>query len=438
MRVETLRLQEYETAIVDDELIQLVDESFWNELSITAVRHPKDAGWRLRAEALSGIARYRSAGLDLTVVIEPKLTGADVLFLAEHAYGQRGAVLRQLKSAKVGIDNAYSDPIAALLIWYVDTLTEFATRWLRRSYRTKETVLTGQVRGRFLVPRYVTQSLPTARNADIPCVVTERTIDTANNRLLKAGLREVAKLSSVLPVPAAGKAVKRAVNAALPMFAGVTDTLIGPRELRATSIRGPERHYASLLQTTADLLGGRQLGAQAGTNQVSSFLWSMPALFQEALRGILEASEDYTVDKSVRPSASIYNGSARRLTSSKIDPDYVLRGAGGVMLFDAKYKESLKIVSSEDDTLTVGDSGPKIRVSRSDVYQMAAYRQQPLWHGAGTALVYPIVLPNGQALPEPYEVRGIGAAIRLQFLDVGPNARNNLASFHQRITPGGT
>lgn len=435
MRVETLRLQEYETTVVDDELVRLVDVSFWSELSISASRHPTDVGWRLRAEALSGIARYRSAGVDLTVVIEPKLVGADVLFLAEHAYGQRGAVLRRPKRAKVGIDNAYSDPVAALLIWYVDAVTDFATRWLRRSYRVREAVLTGQVRGRFLVPKYVAQSLPAARNADIPCAITERTIDTPNNRLLKAGLREVAKLSSVLPVLAAREAVKGAVNAALPIFAGVTDTVIGPRELRATSVRGPERHYASLLQTTEDLLSGRQLGAHVGTNQVSSFMWSMPALFQEALRGILETSDHYTLDKSKRPSVSIYNGNATRLTSSKIDPDYVLRGASGVMLFDAKYKESLKITSSKDNSLSVDENGQRILVSRADVYQMAAYRQQPLWANAGTALVYPVVLPQGQTLPKPYEVRGIGAAIRIHFLDVGPYARINLASFQRRITP---
>lgn len=438
MRIETLRLQEYETTLVDDELIQLVDESFWIELSVTATRHPKDVKWRLKAESLSGIARYRSTDIDLTVVIEPKLRGADVLFLADHAYGQRGEVLRRPKGARVGIDNAYSDPIAALLVWYVDTVADFATRWLRRSYRTREIVLSGQVRGRFLVSKYMTQSLATARNAEVPCVITERTIDTANNRVLKAGLREVAKLSSGLALPAARKAVKTAVNAALPRFAEVSDTTIGPGELRATSTRGSERHYASILQTTVDLLGGRHLGAQTGANQVSSFMWAMPALFQEALRGILEASEGFTVDKSKRPSAAIYDGSANRLTTSKIDPDYVLRAVNGVTLFDAKYKESLRIPSSEDDSMTVGNGGPKIRVSRSDIYQMAAYRQQPLWLDASTALVYPIVLAEGQALPEPYEVRGIGAVIRLHFIDIGPNARDNLASFRERIAPVAT
>lgn len=435
MRVETLRLQEYETTLVDDELVQLVDESFWISVSVTATRLPKEVEWRLKADALSGIARYRSADVDLTVVIEPKLRGADVLFLAEHAYGQRTEVLRRPKGSRVGIDNAYSDPITALLVWYVDAVADFATRWLRRSYRTREVVLPGHVRGRFLVSKYMTQSLATARNAEVPCVITERTIDTANNRVLKAGLREVAKLSSALSVPAARKAVKAAVNAALPMFAEVSDTSIGVRELRATSTRGPERHYASILQTTGDLLGGRHLGQQMGANQVSSFMWAMPALFQEALRGILEASGAFTVDKSKRPSAAIYDGSAKRLTTSKIDPDYVLRAGNDVILFDAKYKESLRIPGNEEDSLTVGNSGSRIRVSRGDIYQMAAYRQQPLWLGARTALVYPIVLAKGQALPEPYEVRGIGAAIRLQFLDIGPNARDNLASFREHITP---
>lgn len=434
MRVETLRFQEYGTTLVDEALVQLVDESFWREISVTATRRPNEDHWRIKADSLSGIARYRSSDVDLTVVIEPKLKGADVLFLAEYAYGQRGEVLHRPKSAKVGIDNTYSDPIAALLIWYVQAVSDFATRWLRRSYRTREVVLSAQVRGRFLVSKYVAHSLATSRNTEVPCVITERTIDTANNRVLKAGLREVAKLSSALAVPAASRAVKAAVNAALPMFAEVSDRTIGPRELRATSSRGSERHYASILQTTADLLGGRHLGAHTGSNQVTSFMWAMPALFQEALRGVLEASEVLILDKSKRPSASIYDASATRLTTSKIDPDYVLRTASEVMLFDAKYKESIVSPTSDSESLNIGNTETKIRISRADIYQMAAYRQQPLWIGARTALVYPIVLMPGQALPQPYEVRGIGDVIYLHFMDVGPNARGNVAVFRERLS----
>lgn len=438
MRTETLKLQEYETTLIDKELIEFVEESFWTELAITVSRGPKDTMWRLKADALSGIARYRNTHIDLTVVIEPKLRGADVLFLADHAYGQQGDVLRRPKGARVGVDSVYSDPIAALLIWYVDTVADFATRWLRRSYTTRRAVLSGEVRGRFLVSKYMTHSLATARNADVPCVVTERTIDTANNRVLKAGLREVAKLSSALVIPAARKAVRNAVNAALPLFAEISDIAIGPREFRATSIRGSERHYASILQTTSDLLGGRYLGAQSGASQVASFLWAMPALFQEALRSILAGSDAFTVDTSKRPSAAIYDDSDTRLRSSRIDPDYVLRAGNSVMLFDAKYKESLQIAGSEEDALVIETRGPKIKVSRSDIYQMAAYRQQANWLNADVALVYPLVLSQGQPLPQPYEVRGIGEVISLHFIDIGPRAREHMITFLERIRPAKT
>lgn len=438
MRTELLRLREYETKPVEDEIVQLVDETFWEELAVTVSRKPGDQHWTLKADARSGIARYRAVGIDLTVVIEPKLKHADVLFLADHSYGQRGEVLRRPKAARVGIDSTYSDPIAALLVWYVESLAEFATRWLRRSYRSREVVLHGQVRGRFLVSKYVSHSLATARNADVPCIITERTVDTPNNRVLKAGLREVAVLSSALAVPAARKAVKAAVNAALPLFAEVSDVHIGPTEMRATSTRGPERHYASILETTTDLLGGRHLGAASGTSQVSSFLWEMPALFQEALRGIISESDGFALDSSKRPSAVIRDSTGRKLRASRIDPDYVLRVGNGVTLLDAKYKEALRLPGSDDESLIVGTGGPTVKVSRSDIYQMVAYRQQPAWQGADVGLVFPVVLGTGEALPAPYEVQGIGAVVRLYFMDIGPNARTNLRTFLGQITPAST
>ena len=446
MRIETLRLQEYETALVDEELVQLVDESFWDSLDIKVNRSPKDTLWRLKAKALSGIARYRTASIDLTVVIEPKMQGADVLFLADHAYGQHRAVLHKPKGARVGINSTYSDPVAALLIWYVDAVADFATRWLRRSYTTRSVTLSGEVRGRFLVSKYVTNSLATGRNTEVPCILTERTIDTPNNRVLKAGLREVFKLATSLAIPAARKAVKNAVISTLPLFAEITDVTVGAREFRATSIRGSERHYAPILQTTSDLLGSRFLGGRTGVSEVGSFLWEMPILFQEALRGILGASNTFTVDTSKRPHAVIHDEFGKQLVSSPIDPDYVLRSGDDVMLFDAKYKQAVRLAKSEEETLVngkneeetlvIGKSRSKIKVLRSDIYQMASYRQQKKWLNADVALVYPLVLSSGQPLPEPYEVRGIGDVVHLHFIDVGPNARGNLPAFLKRIRPG--
>ncbi|HWU31999.1 MAG TPA: hypothetical protein VN108_03940, partial [Marmoricola sp.] len=346
---------------------------------------------------------------------------------------QRVDALRRPEGARVGIDSQHNDPIATLLIWYVNSVSDFATRWLRRSYRSHRVTLDGRVRGRVLIGPYMARSLTSGRANEIPCVVTERTIDTANNRVLKAGLRRVAKLAMTLPVPAARRAVRHAVAGAMPRFAEVADVEISAAQLRATSVRGPERHYESILATTQDLLEGRFLGQHLGLAQVDSFLWSMPHLFQEAVRGILEGTAGFTLDGTRRPTAKYYDATRVRLRSSSIDPDFVLATASGVSLLDAKYKDALGIGGTDTD-LVQSTGGPKLRVSRSDLYQLAAYRQHTAWEGAPVALVYPVTVAVDAQLPKPYVVEGLGEPIWLVFVDVGERAREHVAAFVANIT----
>lgn len=432
VRVEVLTLSEYGESVIDDDLAQLVDAQFWTALGVTVSKHPGDVGWKVKADSLSGIARTKTRDLDLTVRIEPKLTGADLVFLADYAYGQRGDALRRPDAARVGIDSQHSDPIATLLIWYVDSVNEFATRWLRRSYRSRRVVLDGRVRGRVLIGPYMARSLTSGRAHEIPCVVTERTIDTANNQVLKAGLRRVAKLARTLPVAAARSAVRKAVASALPRFAEVSDVEIGPGQIRATTTRGPQRHYESILTTTRDLLEGRFLGQSLGQAEVDSFLWSMPHLFQEAVRGILELSDGFTMDGTRRPTAKYFDAAGLRLMASRIDPDFIVTHERGVIILDTKYKNALGFGGTDTD-LVQSAAGPRLRVSRSDLYQLAAYRQHAAWDGAPVALVYPVMVTAGADLPKPYVVQGLGEPIWLTFIDVGPHARQHISAFLHSI-----
>lgn len=433
MRVEVLTLSEYGESVIDNDLAQLVDSEFWAALGITLSKQPGDVGWKVKADSLSGIARAKTRDLDLTVRIEPKLAGADLVFLADYAYGQRGDALRRPDAARVGVDSQHDDPIATLLIWYVKSVNVFATRWLRRSYRSRRVTLDSRVRGRVLIGPYMARSLTSGRANEIPCVVTERTIDTPNNQVLKAGLRRVAKLAMTLPVHGARRAVRRAVASALPRFAEVSDVEIGATQLRATTIKGPQRHYESILATTRDLLEGRFLGQTLGQAEVDSFLWSMPHLFQEAVRGILDLSDGFTMDRNRRPTAKYYDGAGVRLTASRIDPDFILTSDRGITVLDAKYKNALGLGGTDTD-LVESKAGPRLRVSRSDLYQLAAYRQHVAWQGAPVALVYPVTVDRDAELPEPYVVQGLGEPIWLTFIDVGPRAREHIGHFLQSIS----
>jgi 5-methylcytosine-specific restriction enzyme subunit McrC len=62
-----------------------------------------------------------------------------------------------------------------------------------------------------------------------------------------------------------------------------------------------------------------------------------------------------------------------------------------------------------------------------------SYGQHKKHRPAVVGLVYPIVLPAGVPLPEPYRVVGFSEDVLVLFLDVGPDARNALPQFYARL-----
>lgn len=423
-----LRLTEHRSANVEDAWVQAVPASFWEQTKTTVTRAPAQHGWSVQAESYVGIARVNTALGHLTLHISPKLERCDSFFLADYAYGQRHQPLRQLPGEQALVDQVRDDPAACLLLWHVLAIHRFSARWLRRDQVTRTQDLHGKVKGSIQLSRYITKHLALADAATIPCRVRERTQDTPNNRILKAGLRRAAMLATTLPVPGARRAVRAAVNAALPRFAQVADVPGSPRDFRGTSTKGPLRHYTEVLNATINFLQGNYLSGDLGTTGTTAFLWSMPTLFQEALRGVLAETTSLHLIDDV-PTATIHDAHGTQLSSSKVDPDYVvLRPDGSTLLLDAKYKNAAGIGSPAAELIEV-PGARRIRVPRSDIYQMAAYRQHDRWATPTGVLVYPISLRSGEPLPAPYEVRGFGSPIYICFIDVGTNARSNLAPF---------
>lgn len=427
-----LRLTEHRSATLEDAWVETVPASFWEQTKTTVSRTPGQDGWSVQAESYVGVARVNTALGHLTLHISPKLEGCDAFFLADYAYGQRHQPLRQLPGEQALVDQVRDDPAACLLLWHVLAIHRFSARWLRRDQITLTQNLHGKVKGSIQLSRYITKHVALADAATIPCRVRERTQDTPNNRILKAGLRRAALLAMSLPVPGARAAVRAAVNAALPRFAQVADVPGSARDLRVTSTRGPLRHYAEVLNATINFLQGNYLSGDLGTTGTTAFLWSMPTLFQEALRGVFsEASSLRLIDDT--PAATIHDAHGTKRSSSKVDPDYVVvRPDGSILLLDAKYKNAAGIGGGPAVDLAVLPGDRRIRVPRSDIYQMAAYRQHDRWAQPTGALVYPISLDRGEPLPAPYQVRGFGEPIYICFIDVGPSARTNLPKFIAR------
>ena len=422
-----LHLVEYRFASLSDAWVQAIPAAFWDQTKTKVTRAPGQDGWTVLAESYVGVARVKTALGPLTLHISPKLDRCDVFFLADYAYGQRHQPLRKLPGEQALVDQVRDDPAACLLLWHVLAIHRFSARWLRRDQVTITKNLHGKVKGSILLSRYITHHVALADAATIPCRVRERTHDTPNNRILKAGLRRAAQLALQLPVPGARRAVTAAVNAALPRFAQVADVAGSPRDIRETSTKGPLRRYTEVLSATIAFLQGQYLSGDPGATGTTAFLWSMPTLFQEALRGVISESASLRLLEAA-PVATIHDAHGIKRSSSKVDPDYVvLTSAGSTLLMDAKYKRAVKDASA-DELLEV-PGARHVSVPRSDIYQMVAYRQHDQWSNAAGALVYPISLHPGEVLPAPYQVRGFGAPIHICFIDVGPNARANLRRF---------
>ncbi len=427
-----LRLTEHRSGSLEDSWVQAVPASFWEQTKTTVTRAPGQDGWSVQAEAYVGIARVHTELGPLTLHISPKLNACDPFFLADYAYGQRHQPLRHLPGEHALVDQVRNDPAACLLLWHVLAIHRFSARWLRRDQVTLTQELHGKVKGSIQLSRYINKHVAVADAATIPCRVRERTQDTPNNRILKAGLRRAATLARSLPVPGARRAVHAAVNAALPRFAQVADVPGSPRDLRDTSTKGPLRHYTEVLNATIGFLQGNYLSGDLGSTGTTAFLWSMPTLFQEALRGVLTEASTLRLIEDV-PTATIHDATGVKRSSSKVDPDYVvLRPGGTTLLLDAKYKHAASTTDIATDIVAV-PGARRIRVPRADIYQMAAYRQHDRWATPTGALVYPISLHPGEPLPAPYQVRGFGQPIHICFMDVGPEARANLPRFLTHI-----
>lgn len=432
---EVIEVRERGRTILSNAVVASVPPAFWQTARCKVTKAAGDQAWVLEAGDSVGVTRILTATNDTVLRVQPKLDTADVFFLADYAYEQRHDPLRLLQHDDVGFQSLLRDPSACLLAWHAQAIHRFAARWLRRDYRTVDRTFEAKIKGRPLINAYVARHLAVGDAARIPCRVQERTQDTPNNRLLKAGLRFIMGASHTLPIPAARRVVRRTASAALPLFAQVSDVTVGPLELRAVSSRGPLRHYRSILDATAALLQGQLMGDELlPTHSTTSFMWDMPTLFQEGLRGVIASAPTLTLLPTSVGTARIRDSSGKQLRSSRVDPDLVLRtGDQETVLLDTKYKDALPSDNEPGDTVSIVAERHRVNVSRSDIYQMVAYTHHEKWLNATGALLYPTVLAQGDELPRPLQVDGFGKPIWMVFVDIGPNASANLTQFVDAI-----
>lgn len=419
-----LEIVEQSTTKASAELVDAIHPNRWSELSLSVSRTPGDEEWTVRAADFAGIARIDIDGRSTPLRVLPKISGLDLFFLADWAYGTQ-SVGKKLKEARANLAALRAEPAACLLGWYVVEVLSFATRWLRRGYVTREEELTGRVRGRILVSKYLSQSVAQARPHVIPARFTEPSHDTLANRYLKAGLRQVAVLTRAVPNEQARVALDELVRRALAMFAGVGDVPAYPRDARRLNLSGPLRHYGPIVRFTTALLEGTFVSTEIGAHWQDAIMWSLNGLYEQGLGKVLESWPGATELRG-RHRATLVDESGRVNGSTPVRPDYVFRRHDGVeLVLDAKYKSVLPAVpgANEGDAIDLSAArGQRVRVRRADIYQVVAYARHAGLETDRVALIYPIALDAGEYYPRPLRVKEFNPSCHVVFFDVGVNA----------------
>jgi 5-methylcytosine-specific restriction endonuclease McrBC regulatory subunit McrC len=172
------------------------------------------------------------------------------------------------------------------------------------------------------------------------------------------------------------------------------------------------------------------LSTEAGGHHQDAFLWDMNFLFEDAVRGIFETWSDVEL-LAPRAPILVTSGAGTVRARTRAKPDYVLNTPAGVVVLDAKYKETGAVGSSDDVEVDV--LGQRLRVTTRDIYQVVAYGQHDQLRPSQLGLVYPIVLSAGQVLPKPHVIRGFSHPIRVHFVDIGPSAAANVNVFRDQL-----
>ena len=421
---------EHETVLAEDAVVNLRNSDGWSKLGLGVARHlgTPPGHWEVTTDRFVGIARLGTGAQTKHLRVRPKLD-ADIFFLADYAFGsERDLVANEELRAHLAI--LRDDPAACFLAWFLAETQSFIDRWLRRDYILRKEVFEGRIRGRLLIAEYAGRYVATGQAHRAPCQFFDLTPDNLPNQILKAAIRHVGRVAARLPLSAARRLLGRRVTRQLPLLAGVAERTVVSSDYRRLRLRGALRHYGPIIAKCRAMLEGTYITQELGTSDRDAFMWDMSVLYEHALRGVI-AQWPAGALETERGRARIVNPKGTKVSSSKVNPDYVLTSVGHRLVVDAKYKETRS--SEPDDGAAVQVGTSKIRLARSDIYQAISYGQHDKYRPAVPILVYPVVLGPGEQLPRAYRVTGFNQEVLVLFLDTGREARMRVADFYRRL-----
>jgi 5-methylcytosine-specific restriction enzyme subunit McrC len=300
----------------------------------------------LAVEASSFVGRVRLG--NLTVTIQPKITGTPLMRLLCYAYGLRDLTFAGRGAADYA--SSQEEPFHDLLIHQLAAeVRELTAHGLRREYKRTERRLVSP-RGRIDVGYLAREGAAGfLQNASLPCTLYERSGDTALNRALLAGLSLAARLTD----DAGLRVSLRGLGTKLEAAGG--PTLNQPRAEIGSLLRRARREQSRLTTayspalTLIEMLSsaeGPTLGRiEERSVPLPGFLFDMNRLFQALLFRFL--SENLPAVYSVRGDRGLcgvftyhpdYNPRNRQAPTPR--PDFAVTSGGNIIaLLDAKYRD---------------------------------------------------------------------------------------------------
>lgn len=332
---------------------------------------PDVDGWRVTAEYAVGTVRRG----DLLVRVTPKIGVVQVLTLLARAYGVHGL---KVDAEIVGVA-ATTDLSAVLAVLFVQEAAIAMAPGALRGYRSEDQtlpVLRGRVRMRDHYLRRFGVPVP------LEVTVDEWTLDTDDNRRLRAGAQ------TLLALPAVSQDTRQRLlrldrtlgEARLPPR-GATLAPWVPTRLNARLHR--------LLHLADVALAHASVEHEPGTTQTHGFVINMAWLFETVIARLLSEHTRGFVCQEVVPLDTLGRLSIR--------PDLVFHDSSGpVAVADTKYK-------------LLDDNG---NVPNADAYQLLTYCARL---GLTTGhLIY----AAGDPRPEPFHIVGTDVQLVVHAVDV--------------------
>ncbi|MCW3783874.1 McrC family protein [Defluviimonas salinarum] len=283
---------------------------------------------------------------------------------------------------------------------FCDKLTEAVRRGMPRRYIGHEDDLP-TLRGTLDVPRQFTRHA--VNPSRLACRFDELSTDIALNRIMKAALAHLSRLSRSF------SNLQRLRELAF-VYADISSVPVPALPWGEVVIDRTNRGWQDLIGMARMFLRNQFQTTSTGARQGTALLFEMNTLFEEYVGRLVArsmAGTEYRVSlQGGREYCLTEQDSGRQVFQTK--PDILIRRGGQVVqVIDTKWK---RISSRIDD--------PKQGVSQSDVYQMMAYAH--LYKAPRVTLLYPhhIGLSGADGIQGQFWITGQATALEMASIDV--------------------